>query len=46
VVRTTQDAREVSQEFKDRMKTLYSSPALSQPQGDNAAQQPVNKALN
>jgi general secretion pathway protein D len=42
VVRSTQDAREISQEFKDRMKTLYSSPALSQPQGDSAAQQPAS----
>ena len=42
VVRTTQDAREISQEFKDRMKTLYSSPALSQSPGDTATQQPAS----
>lgn len=41
VVRTTQDAREISQELKDRMKTLYSAVAASQ-SGNETVTQPAS----
>jgi general secretion pathway protein D len=40
VVRSTQDLREVGQEFKDRMKTLFPTVGLPLPQDEAATQQP------
>jgi len=34
VIRTEQDVREMGQDLKDRMKTLYPVGAAAQPQGD------------
>ncbi len=34
VIRTEQDVREIGQDLKDRMKTLYPAGAAAQPQGD------------
>jgi general secretion pathway protein D len=40
VMRTTQDMREIGQELKDRMKTLFPSVAITLPQDETVTQQP------